>query len=203
MLNSKNSEDSSVNMSNYGTIEKRPATTNRRPRLNFMCLNLLLFSILLMLVIFIIGCVFNFYIPHKYERVFQNIQISSRFNLNTYSPIVELKLKNSNIQLKANLIEANNLKKLNYWQHFDRLIENVFKTQFYRTKSKKHSFFELDVEKFEFNVYKLDNRYKNSNGDDISCHNVSIVQKRNILDNTEVCLQLYGYDWFGGHESLV
>lgn len=199
-MSNKNIKEFSVN---YGTIESRPKNLKSKQNAlrHRMCFILFLLSILIISLLFIIGSFLNFYLPHKYEA-FHDVEISSRVDLDTYLPIVDYKLKKSKIGLQVKVVQKIESKKVSYLDQFDKLIENIFKSHYYESNIKKNSMLELDTKLFDFNVYKIDS--KHSKYQDITCTNISIVNKpKKNVDNTEVCLQLYGYPWFGGHESLV
>ena len=146
-------------------------------------------------------------------------------------PIVSLELKNKNIHFEHRVLSAAtaNLQK-EKGKGFDMItqISSLFKSisnyNIVEFDSEKGTQMKLKQQrnKFEFKVHKVpqspsnhkpeqekikkDDDHKHKD-DEISCYNISVKlendrQRRKQNDEIEVCYNLGGNSWFGGHESL-
>lgn len=169
-----------------------------RKQNKIFCFKYFLISLVVISFVLICGCFYKLYVPFKYEKVFNHIEISSKYDSDTYLPIVNLKVKNTlfEAKLRTNLQTY----KLNYFEKIIHLISSFFVS--FEIDSKKDSFFKLNTIKYEFNVKKLN---QNTNTDDITCFNLSVIadKKTNSLNDMEYCVFLDSYSWFGGHGNFI
>ena len=171
---------------------------NASKRNKIFCFKYFLISLVVVIsLVFICGCFYKLYVPFKYEKVFNHIEISSKYDSDTYLPIVNFKVENTLFEAK---LHTNLIYKLNYFEKFIHLISSFFVS--FEIDSKKDSFFKLNTFKYEFGVEKLN---QNNNNDDITCFNLSIItdKKTNSLNDMEYCVFLDSYSWFGGHGNFI
>ena len=198
-----------VNRANYDTIQKqdpncirnKQKNNNNRFKNSKICWNLLWISILLVTLMFLTSCFLNFYTPHTYDEIFESIEISSKYDLNTYLPVVDLKLKKQKILIETKL-NINNTSKMTRQRNsnYFGFLKHVFKSiqSSYKLATVKNEYFKLNTKKFRFDVKKI-----STHDDNIECFNLSMSKEMKHQRELETCVYLGDHYWFGGHESLV
>jgi hypothetical protein len=206
-------------MDSYVRFEEEPSDTaseNRRRQSKKLKRSafFLLLMIIAMTYIFMLGSFYNFYYPYTYDEVFKKVEISSEYDLkhmNRLLPLVKVKFADKNIELKHRVLPQTNEK--NHLESDDgcifgdwfKKIKLIFKAittrDFIYYESKDDSIMKI---KQEFNNYKFNISKVSLKQDPVQCYNFSVrshgkrVNKRD--DEIEVCFNLDGNSWFGGHE---
>jgi hypothetical protein len=174
---------------------------------------LLLLMVLLMTYIFMLGSFYNFYYPYKYDTVFKNLEVSSEYDLeheNRLLPIVKVNFVDKNIEFKHSVptrierdsnLESNECL-LGAWFRKIKLVFKAITTRdFIYYESKDNS--NLKIEQ-DFNKYKFDISRVGLDEDPVKCYNVSVRSHQRKAhqsdDEIELCFNLDGNSWFGGHE---
>jgi hypothetical protein len=192
-----------VNCTTYGSIQQKDSNCIRSDQKNKsskICWNLLWITIILMTLMFLTGCFLNFYTPYKYDKIFESIEIRSRYDLNSYLPVVDFHLKKQKIlietKLNRNKSETTHQKSSNYFELIKHVFESIQSN--YRLDTAKNDYFKLNTRKFKFSINKI-----STYDDDVECFNLSMSKQIKRLRDLETCVYLGDHYWFGGHESLV
>ncbi len=118
---------------------------------------------------------------YQYTNVFDDISMSYNFR-----PTFELKFDQLNLTLShrflPNQVGSNSFE----WPGFKQIMCNSQKNIFFHLRNTKQ--FDIQINKTKLN------------DDQITCLKVSVVSSAS--EDIEACVDLNGFAWFGGHESL-
>jgi alpha-glucosidase (family GH31 glycosyl hydrolase) len=123
-------------------------------------------------------------------------------------PKVDLKIKeivfeHRVVSKQTDKFNSNLLEEQKEFSYFLRILKACFKSITNGLRHKMEKFKHLKIfnkHNYEFEITKLDTKHNS-----VSCMNVSVVnkmKKSKTTGETEVCFNLGGNSWFGGHESL-
>lgn len=170
----------------------------------------LIIGIIAMTFVFVSGCLINLLKSYEYEVVFDHIKITSEYDeidIPSLLPKVDLKIKD--IVFEHRVVSSKFTDKPNVleeemeFSYFLRILKAGFRSVTNGLKHKMQKRKELRIfteHHYEFKITKVDTDHNS-----VSCMNVSVassMKKTKTTGETEVCFNLGGNSWFGGHESL-
>jgi hypothetical protein len=191
------------------TEEQKRQNQSKKLKRSALILSL---TIVFMSFIFMTSCYYTFYYPYTFTRVFEGVDVSSEYDLDhevRLLPLIKVELAGKNFELRHRVLPHKNHTSLASNENRSIFSDWLKKIRLFFGALSSRNFLEYDYnddsdlvieqhqKKYEFKIEKVSLKV-----DPVECYNVSVRGDKPKLsdDEIEVCFNLNGNSWFGGHE---